>query len=260
MIERNNREQSDLVPFLSRRGLLKKAGLLGVGALGIGSVLEGVVPGARAEGTQSFLHPVQRLGTQSGGGSPQRRRKTVNELLTILQSHPGGTQAIEAARRGGANFSFGEEKPILPIAPFIPPFSVVFAPGTLKAGKNHIELYRALVRDSGIFLTNHQACPCAYSHVSIHIEFPREGWYLVNMEGVLGVQWAISAKLEWTHGATGEVQTWGKVKNTSNQPIVTSFPALYQYKKSIGEIGMNGMLKITGGSQLEFLELSVEAL
>ena len=237
---------------LSRRGLVKKAGLMGLSALGICSAFEGMVPSARAEGPQSFLHVVQRPGTPPGGPSSSRKRRTVNELLTILQRHPGGPQAIEAARRGGANFSFGANPPKLQDTnPPVVPFSVVLVPGHLQVEQSWAEL-----RDVYIFPDSTIQIKTGAKKALFHTDFPQKGWYLLNIEGITKKGWPqISAKMvhQQFYGPGQTIQNWSYP--VSSQTGNLSFPALFQYKGGLKEFALH----VDIGAFL-FLEFSAENL
>ncbi|MDH4195550.1 MAG: hypothetical protein OEY80_03045 [Nitrospirota bacterium] len=241
------------VPTLSRRGLLKQAGLLGLAALGLGSGFGELVPTAGAAGTQLS-------GSQIPQRSPQRSQKTAGELLTILQSHKGGKEAIEIARRGGARFSFGSNQSNLnlrvPKIPLVPPFSVVLFPGHLQAGQSWVTLREVdVLQDTTFQLKKLSSRPSAI----FTIAFPQHGWYLLNIEGAIMPNWGISAEIRQMSGINlpgPVVQTWDYPKITGTQPVVRSFPAVYEYKKgSKRELGFH----IQSGTLL-FQEVSVEAL
>ena len=230
---------------LSRRGLFKKAGLMGLGALGICSAFERMVPGARAEGTQNFLHAVQRSGNEPTLGSPPRSRKAVPDLLKILQSQAGGPQAIEAARQGGAQFSLNNGS--------VSPFSVVFSLGQMQVRKSWIELNEAgILRDSTIKLKKHTYLGNPHS-VAFNIDFPKNGWYLLNIEGITRPGWSVKAKMGKGLTPNQGFQTWHYPP--SRQIVQRSFPAVYQHTGGPDILAF----WVTEGAFL-FLEASVEAL
>ena len=211
---------------MGRRRFIQKAGLMGLGALGMGTALEGLVPSVRAERSQPS-------GSQPALPSPQRKRKTVTELLTILQSHPGGSQAIEAARRGGAKLSLGMQPTQPPKLQGGPPvtffsFSVVLVPGQLQAG-NSWAMFESVqvLKNSAIQFIDHYK-----SNALFVIDFPKHGWYLLNIEGLQLFGGVISARIE--NGGQGgpTFQTWSypSAPNAPQNPIPRSFPALLDHK------------------------------
>ena len=237
------------VTSLSRRGLLKQGWLLGLGAWGIASGFGELVPTAGAAGTQLS-------GSQIPQRSPQRSRKTATELFTVLQGHPGGKEALEAAQKGKSRLSIGR----LPSQIIrIPPFSVVLYPGHLKEGANAVALLDVdVLNDMSFELKPGSNKP---SKVFLKIAFPRPGWYLLNIEGAQMPNLGISAKIREKrdgHLSGPVVQTWNYPINSSNKPVVRSFPAVYEFKDSpYSKFGLEFFLE---GGKLLFQEVSVEAL
>jgi len=244
MNEEPHIEHLNAVSTLSRRGLLKQARLLGLGALGIGSGFGELVPTAGAAGTQlSGSQPSQR--------SPQRSRKTAGELLTVLQNHQGGKEALEAAKKGSSRLSMGRIPSNLTR---IPPFSVVLFPGHLQVGKNTVTLKSVEVLPDSIFFLN--SFTQRQSKAIFKIDFPQHGWYLVNIEALQTTS-VISARiremLSTNQGRT--VQTWDYPESSGPQRVVRSFPAVYEYKNH--KFPLEFSLE-SGG--LLFQEVRVEAL
>jgi len=237
---------------MPRRTFIGKAGLMGLGVLGMG-LLDGLVPRVRAERPQMSI-------SQPEVQSSQQKRRIRTELLTILQSHPGGPQAIEAARRGGANLSPGTNPTQPPQIQGTPSvtlfhFSLVLVPGQLHVGHSWAKFFVVdILRNSAINLrvTSNK------SHAFFQIDFPKHGWYLLNIEGLQTSGGAISAKLVKNEQAGPILQTWSypSVPGTDDlHPIPRSFPAMFEYTG--GAKAAN--LYLDNGS-FTFLQFSAESL
>jgi hypothetical protein len=249
MNEASRNEISDLEASLSRRRLFIKAGLMSIGALGASGFVNALRPDGWAEGSQKLVHRVAQ------------RRRTRTELLTILQSHPGGPQAIEAARRRGANVALvatPTQPPQVqgnpPVTPFS--FSLVLVPGQLQVGNSLAVFGRVtILADSSIMLIGEEK-----SGAKFQIDFPKNGWYLLNIEGLQVSSYNILAQLVEQSGPNPslQIQTWSYPSvpgaNTQN-PIPRSFPALVEYTGKKKDV----YLKLTQG-EISFLQLSAEAL
>lgn len=246
MNEQTHIGQVDRVQTLSRRRLLKKAGLMGLGALGVGKMLGEVSPAAGAAG-------LQRAASQPALRSSQRHPKPTTELLQVLQNHPGGKEALAAAKKGSSRLSIGRLPSNLTR---LPNFSVVLYPGHLKEGTSTVTLYDVnVLYDMNVEL---KKISQTQSKAVLKIAFPQHGWYLVNIEGALKPNWSISAKIRELRGPNYPgpiIQTWAYPKNTATQPMTHSFPAVYEHKGSL--FGLEFSIE-TGG--LFFQEVSVEAL
>jgi hypothetical protein len=123
----------------------------------------------------------------------------------------------------------------------------------MQVRKSSIELNNAeILRDSTIKLKKH-TCLCYPHAAAFNIDFPKNGWYLLNIEGITRPGWSVKAKM--VKGLTPEkgFQTWHFPP--SKQIVQRSFPAVYQHTGGPGVLG----LWIDEGAFL-FLEFSVEAL
>lgn len=112
---------------LSRRGVIKRTGLMALGCLGLGGTSPERV-GASIETSRWNIPSSQKARFEPVEVASQVRRKPATQLLATLQRQPGGAQAIEAARLSGLR---------LPVNPgMVPPFSVVLAPGQMQQGQS----------------------------------------------------------------------------------------------------------------------------
>ena len=233
MKEESRIPKTTLVSAWTRRGLFKKAGLMGLAVMGLGSGVAGMIGRANADGPQRFSHPNKRAGSQVPMRTPPPKRKTITELLTILQSHTDGPQAIEAARNGGARLTPpASNHPSLPLANAGPSFSVVLVPGHLQVGQSWVRLREVdVLQDSTFQLQNDSQ---AKSRAILKIAFPKKGWYLLNIEGALPPNSDVSAKIRQLGPTIPGLpfQAWSYPKNVSNQPAGRSFPAVFEYKGS----------------------------
>lgn len=220
---------------LSRRGLFKKAGLMGLGALGVSGFVNALIPDGGAQGNQDWVHRVQR-----SGNSP-----AMGELMNILRSQPGGADALEKARRGGAYIpganqplpGMGKGPDIVPA----PKFSVKFSSGHLKEGENLIRFYQVCILEDGTIrllkgVDDDGTIPSgttslADPEVFFHLKLPADGWYLFNLRGVIKPNYAVSSTLYWHPTFSGQppIQTWTYGK--SRKPGIRLFPAVFWYSQ-----------------------------
>jgi hypothetical protein len=183
----------------------------------------------------------------------------VNELLTILQRHPGGSQAIEAARRGGAKFSLGIKPTQPPKLQGNPPvtffsFSVVLVPGQLQVGNSWARFYSVdILTNSVIKLSG-----MGKSSAVFQIDFPKNGWYLLNIEGLQISVGPLKVELKTKEAGGPTLQTWSYpvVPGTSEQkPIPRSFPAMFEYTG-----GAKSAHLYVNNASFAFLQFSAENL
>jgi len=228
-----SRKQSDRDQSLSRRGLLIRAGLMGVGVLQGSGLVNGLTSDGLAEEHQDWVYRVQR-----SQDSP-----SMGELMNILRTQPGGADALEKARRGGANIP-GENPsyPKLGKSPDpvpSPNFSVKFSLGHLKEGENLMRFQQVSILENGTVrllksMDNGNFTPSGFGasgtpEVFIRFRPPADGWYLFNLRGVIDAYWQVSAALRWSYSLSGAepIQTWTYGK--SRQPGIRSFPAVFWY-------------------------------
>ncbi|SLM49793.1 protein of unknown function [Nitrospira japonica] len=238
---------------MSRRTFFRKAGLIGIGVSLMDLAPKVLLPSARAERTLASS-------SQSDPQTTQSRLRTRTELLTILQGHPGGAQAIETARRRGANFSLGTNPTQPPQVQGTPPvtlfsFSLLLVPGQLQVGQSWVMFHVVdILKNSAINLR----VSSTKSWASFQIDFPKNGWYLLNIEGLQTSGGAISARLVKNEQGGPIVQTWSypSVPGTSEQkPIHRSFPAMFEYTG-----GTKGAILYLDNGSFSFVQFSAESL
>lgn len=238
---------------MSRRTFIRKAGLIGIGVSVMNLAPRALLPSARAERPLSS-------NSQPDPQSTQSRLRTRAELLTILQGHPGGAQAIETARRRGANFSLGTNSTQSPQLQGTPPvtffsFSLLLVPGKLQVGQSWVMFHVVdILKNSAINLRVTSNKSWAF----FQIDFPKNGWYLLNIEGLQTSGGALSARLVKNEQGGPILQTWSypSVPGTSEQkPIPRSFPAMFEYTGGT----KSANLYLDNGS-FSFLQFSAESL
>lgn len=258
MNEEPRNELSDLDPSLSRRRLFIKAWLMSIGALGGSGLMNAFINHGLAEGSQDWVHRVQR-----SGDSP-----TMGELMNILRGQPGGADAIEKARRGGAYIP-GANQPLPGVGkgPEIvpaPKFSVKFSSGHLKEGENLMKFQEVSILEDGTIrlikkVDGGTITPSGFSThsspaVFVHLKFPADGWYLFNLRGVINAYWQVSSTLNWDPTFPGQppIQTWTYGK--SRQPGIRSFPAVFWYSQKDSPPRLRFTLSET---YLDFLDATI---
>ncbi|MBA5865975.1 MAG: hypothetical protein GDA67_04665 [Nitrospira sp. CR1.3] len=252
----------------SRRGLLQRLGLIGLGVLEIptGHVAANLT--AAHAGFSWTGHSPAQPSALPVGNTGQPGRASTSELLTILQGQPGGPQVIDRAKKGGAQVLLNPN--------LVPPFSVSLAIGRQQVGGHWLELYDVGVK-ANTLVTLHGppllSMPCLgenqdspafkyqrSSRVRFQIQFPKKGWYLISLEGFVD---PVVTPFGSITSVTGQLIPVGAFNGPPIQqwtyPVARQarwFPALYEHAGSVNPLEF--YLPNPGG--LLFRELKAEAL
>lgn len=170
---------------------------------------------------------------------PIGQRKSVEQLVGILQTHAGGALKIGLARKAGINLA----------SPIAPSFSVVIERDKLREGNFLGQFYSVDVIEDATFKLR------AGSRAIFRIQLPKNGWYMINVEGALLPNQAIAAQMREVGFQSGPFQSWTYPANTNSQPAPKSFPALLEYKGK----GTGFEFYVQSG-EMTFERVTVEAL